>query len=183
MGRVLSTYPYHGPLPLYLPASPDGRDLPEPHVCQDAPKGRDRAQSEVPSQPPALPSQDLGQELAHSPSLPAAPGVLSHLLDSSLGTGKKIPQGSVVMGLPQAGWVVLPHFANSQTLLPPHMSEPFHAAPPHLPLTLSPYDPTYLHHCPSPADPPFPCISPSPGPPLTRKSALPSRPWMVPGRP
>lgn len=70
-----------------------------------------------------------------SPSLPAAPGGLSHPLDSWLDTGKKIPQGSVVTGLPQASWAVLPHLANSQTLLPPHLAEPLCEAPPQIPLS------------------------------------------------
>lgn len=88
-----------------------------------------------------------------SPSLPAAPGGLSHLLDSWLGTEKKIPQGSVVMGLPQASWAVLPHLANSQTLFPAHLAEPLCTAPCQ--------DPTYLHHRPSPAAPPLLYISPT----------------------
>lgn len=56
--------------------------------------------------------------------------------------------------------------AISQTLL-----EPRAAAPPHPTVSTSK------------ATPPLPHISPAPGPRLTKKSALPSRPWMVPGRP
>lgn len=87
-----------------------------------------------------------------SPSLPAAPGGLSHLLDSWLGTEKKIPQGSVVMGLPQASWAVLPHLANSQTLLPARLAEPLCTAPCQ--------DPTYLHRRPLQLPRPFSALAP-----------------------
>lgn len=174
--------PSRGPQRSHSPASPGGRYLPDARACQDAPAGKERAQSRsLPphTRPPTPPAPKTWAR--SSPSLPAAPGALSRPLDSWLDTGKEIPQGSVVTGQPQANWAVLPHLARSD---PPSHRTWLHlsaAAPPHLPLTLPP-EGTYLLARPSQDDPPLPRISPAPAPPpqpprpLTRKSALPSRP-------
>ena len=101
--------PSQGPQPSHSPASPGGRNLPEARACQDAPAGKERAQSRSPPHPPSPKTWARS-----SPSLPAAPGALSRPLDSRLDTGKEIPQGSEVTGLPQANWAVLPHLASSE---------------------------------------------------------------------
>ena len=129
-----------------------------------------RRELRVTSRPrlPCSTLRDLGQKLTFTPCSPGGPFTPAGQL---VGHWKRNSAGFCVTGLPQANRAVLP-----KTSPPP--APGCTSLPQSLPVSQGPYRPKEPVSLPAPLKTtrPFPELAPPQAPPLTRKSALPSRP-------